>query len=208
MKAEQKIGWAGEVAKVVRALALVAIGMAMVAPVSAQSVSAPTPASESTSPSWAKRTFGKMEWAEASSLTFPAPREVCRLVEKNVRYKTEKVDVWSNPEETWANGRGDCEDFAIAIQELCRLSGLETKIHLYFPMNGGEGHAVLVGTWEGKTWFSSNGAYEEVKSENDIRRRVARVLSTKESNLWVMKLSDRDVANYVAKGLGRTVAAR
>lgn len=208
MKKGQKNGWASEVGKKIATLAVVVTGFALVAPASAQTVALATPESALTKPSWAKRTFGRMEWAEAAAQPFSTPREICRLVEKNVRYKTESVDVWSAAEETWADGRGDCEDFAIAIQELCRLNGMETKIHLYFPAGGGPGHAVLVGTWGDKMWLSSNGAYEEVKSEQDVRKRVARVLSVKEDKLWVMKLNDEQVASYIAKAPARSVASR
>lgn len=208
MNAGQKAGWANEIAKKIGVLALVIAGGAMVSPVAAQSVASATQSDASVSPSWAKRTFGHMEWAEVAH-QYATPREICRLVEKNVRYKTESVDAWTGAEQTWVNGRGDCEDFAILIQELCRLSGIETKVHLYFPATGGrEGHAVLVGTWNGKIWFSSNGSYEEVKSEDEVRHRVARLLSCKEKQLWVMKLNDRDVANYVEKAPARAVASR
>lgn len=208
MKKGQKNGWASEIGKKAAMLAVVATGLVLIAPASAQTVALATPDSALTKPTWAKRTFGRMEWAEAAAQPFSTPREICRLIEKNVRYKLEDLDVWSAGEETWARGRGDCEDFAIAIQELCRLNGMETKVHLYFPAGGGPGHAVLVGTWNGKLWFSSNGAYEEVKSEQDVRKRVARVLSVKEEKLWVMKLSDEQVANYIAKAPAQSVAAR
>ncbi|MCO5043951.1 MAG: transglutaminase-like cysteine peptidase [Verrucomicrobia bacterium] len=205
MKAGQKAGWGKEISKKVGAIAIALAGFALVMPASAQTVaSATTP--EKTS--WAKRTFGRMEWAEVAGQEFSTPREICKLVEKNVRYKKEAGDVWSRGEETWAAGRGDCEDFAVLIQELCGMRGFETKVHLYFPATGGEGHAVLVGTLNGKTWFSSNGAYEEVKSEDDVRHRVARMLSVKDKQLWVMKLNEGDVANYIAKAPARAVASR
>jgi hypothetical protein len=85
---------------------------------------------------------------------------------------------------------------------------METKVHLYIPQGvGKEGHAVLVGEWKGKIWFSSNGSYEAVKSEDDVRRRVASMLSTKASKLWVMKLSDRDVAKFIERAPARAVAS-
>lgn len=200
----KRYGWVRGVA-VVSAL----VFGAMLVPASGQSVAAATQSEDAISPSWTKRTFGRMEWAEAASLKFSNPREIARLVEKNVRYKTEKADAWSTAEETWVAGRGDCEDFAVLIQELCKLNGMETKVHLYFPQGAGkEGHAVLVGEWNGKMWFSSNGAYEEVKSEEEVKRRVARMLSTKPANLWVMKLSDRDVAKFIERAPARAVAAR
>lgn len=200
----KRYGWVRGVA-VVSALVFGAV----LVPASGQSVAAATQSEDAISPSWTKRTFGRMEWAEAASLKFSNPREIARLVEKNVRYKTEKADAWSTAEETWVAGRGDCEDFAVLIQELCKLNGMETKVHLYFPQGAGkEGHAVLVGEWNGKMWFSSNGAYEEVKSEEEVKRRVASMLSTKSANLWVMKLSDRDVAKFIERAPARAVAAR
>ena len=109
---------------------------------------------------------------------------------------------------TWARGKGDCEDMAICVQELCRQSGMSSKVHLYFPATGGrEGHAVLVGEFNGKTWFSSNGSYEEVKSEQEVRQRMAKMLSCKESQLWVMKLNESEVAKYIEKSPARAVAA-
>lgn len=168
-------------------------------------VFAQTVASAAPSVSWAKRTFGRMSWAEVEH-AYAAPREICRLVEKNVRYKTEKQDHWATAAETWDRAFGDCEDFAILIQQLCRISGIEAKVHLYIPAKGGEGHAVLVGEWNGKTWFSSNGSYEEVKSEQEVARRVAGMLSCKQKDLWVMRLNERDVANYIQKAGTRTVA--
>ncbi len=200
-----KNGWGKEIAAKVGVIAIALASFVFVAPAAGQSVAAAT---KPESTSWTKRTFGRMEWAEVAGQTFATPREVCKLVEKNIRYKKESVDIWSRGEETWAAGRGDCEDFAIMIQELCALNGIETKVHLYFPATGGEGHAVLVGTWNGKTWFSSNGEYEEVKSEDDVRHRVARMLSVKDKQLWVMKLNETEVANYIAKAPARAVASR
>lgn len=172
---------------------------------SAQTVATVTP---SASKSWLSKTFGRTAWSEVAK-AYETPREICRTVERNVRYVTERQDQWSAPEATWTNGRGDCEDFAIAIQELCRLSGIPATVHLYFPAGAGrEGHAVLVGEWNGKLWLSSNGSYEEVKSEQEVRKRVASMLSCKEKQMWGMKLSQRDVAAYLAKAPDRAVAIR
>ena len=177
--------------------------LASVATVSAQTVATVTPA---TSKSWLSKAFGRTAWSEVAK-AYDTPREICRVIDRNVRYVTEGQDQWAAPEATWARGRGDCEDFAIAIQELCRLSGIPADVHLYFPAGAGrEGHAVLVGEWNGKIWFSSNGTYEEVKSEQDVRKRVASMLSCKEKQLWGMKLSQRDVVAYLDKAPGRPVA--
>ena len=192
--------------KVAAMLVIGLVSLWSVGPVSAQTVASATTESGS-GKSWTKKMFGRQEWSEIAR-TYESPREICRLVESNIRYTTEKSDLWTESSETWTRGRGDCEDFAILIQDLCKLSGMDTKVHLYFPAAGGrEGHAILVGEWNGKIWFSSNGSYEEVKSEKDVRNRIARMLSCKEKQLWGMKLTERDVAKYVESTPARAVAA-
>ena len=192
--------------KWLKLLVLLAVGLSLGSTVRAESVASATATEQESTKSWSKKMFGRPEWADVAQ-EYSSPREICRLVEKNIRYSTEDADQWSAAGQTWARGRGDCEDMAILVQELCNISGMETKVHLYFPSTGRrEGHAVLVGEWNGKTWFSSNGSYEEVKSEEDVRRRVARMLSCKEKLLWVMKLSERDVLAYVEKSPSRAVA--
>ena len=186
---------------------VVAAGMALVlgwaSPASAEPVAVAIP---SASKSWLSKTFGSKPWSEVTR-AYDTPREICRVIERNIRYVNDKADQWSYPEETWNRGKGDCEDIAICIQTLCEMSGLPASVHLYFPAGAGkEGHAVLVGEWNGKTWFSSNGSYEEAASEQDVKRRVARMLSCKEKELWVMKLSQRDVLAYLEKTPARAVA--
>lgn len=190
--------------KAARIVLLGVVFAAMAVSASAQSVASAT--TEKAERSWFQKTFCRQDWSEVAR-AYETPREICGAVGRNIRYVTEDADAWAQPEETWARGRGDCEDFALLIQRLAKMSGMETKLHLYFPSTGGsEGHAVLVGEWNGKVWFSSNGEYEEVKSEDDVRRRVARMLSCKEKNLWVLKMSESDVASYVEKLAGRSVA--
>lgn len=204
MKAGNKNGRMGMSGMLVAAL----LGLATLTTASAQSVASQTSETPKASKSLAQKMFGHSEWTEVQH-SYESPREICRLIERNISYKTEKQDKWSTGSETWANGRGDCEDFAIMIQELCQLSGMSTKVHLYFPATGGrEGHAVLVGEWNGKIWFSSNGSYEEVKSEEEVRSRVASMLSCKAKQLYGMKLNERDVAKYIAKSPANSVAAR
>ena len=191
-------------------LVLLAAVLLSAAPVGAQTVASITSTQIVGEASWATRMFGKLSWEQVAA-ECSSPREICHLVEKNVRYKKEKQDQWATPEQTWTSGKGDCEDFALCIQDICSLKGISTKVHLYFPATGGkEGHAVLVGEWNGKVWFSSNGEYEEVKSEDEVKQRVARMLSCKEKQLWGLKLSERDVAKYLEKGLAvaGTTAAR
>jgi predicted transglutaminase-like cysteine proteinase len=206
MKTANKVSEAGKSGKFGKALVLAILAASMISTASAQSVASATTESPASSKSFASKLFGQSDWTEIQK-EYATPREICRLIEKNVRYTTEKVDNWSSASETWARGRGDCEDFAILIQDLCRISGMSTKVHLYFPATGGrEGHAVLVGEWNGKTWFSSNGSYEEVKSEDEVKSRVAKMLSCKAKQLYGMKLDERAVAKYIAKSSSTMVA--
>ncbi len=202
MQTENKTGWAKSGASRAAATLLSIASFWFADGAAGQTVASMVPQQPV---SWAKRTFGRMNWAEVDR-AYAAPREICRLVEKNVRYKTEKKDHWAHAGETWDRSFGDCEDFAILIQRLCRNGGMDAKVHLYIPSKGGEGHAVLVGEWNGKIWFSSNGSYEEVKSEQDVARRVAGMLSCKQKDLWVMRLGEREVANYIEKASTRAVA--
>lgn len=204
MKTIKSSGTAVENGKRIVRMAILVAGLVAVSGVQAQTVAVATPAQEK---SWAKRVFGRQDWTEVAK-SYETPREICRLVANNVRYTTESQDNWQAADQTWTRGKGDCEDMAICVQSLCKLSGLDSKVHLYFPANGKkEGHAVLVGQWNGKTWFSSNGTYEEVSSEQDVRKRVAKMLSCKDSQLWVMKLNEGDVARYLERSPSRAVAA-
>ena len=206
MKTETKSGKTGGIGKqIVRSVVMLA-GLVAFSAAQAQTVAIAT-AAPVKEKSWAQRVFGRLDWTEVSH-AYATPREICRLVDQNVSYKTEATDDWSPAANTWTRGKGDCEDMAICVQELCRQSGMSSKVHLYFPSTGGrEGHAVLVGEFNGKTWFSSNGSYEEVKSEQEVRQRVAKMLSCKESQLWVMKLNESEVAKYIEKSPARAVAA-
>lgn len=204
MQTAKNSGWTVETAKRIAVVASLLVSFSVA---QAQTVAIATVPSPAKDKSWFQRTFGRTEWSEVGH-AYATPREICRLVEQNISYRTEDNDTWSTAAETWARGKGDCEDMAICVQELCKLSGMTSKVHLYFPATGGrEGHAVLVGEWNGKMWFSSNGSYEEVSSEKEVRQRVAKMLSCKESQLWGMKLSEADVAKYIEKSPARAVAA-
>ena len=207
MKLETKSGKTGGIGKLIARTAILLAGLVTFSAAQAQTVAIATTPAPATEKSWAKRVFGRPDWTEVEH-AYASPREICRLVDQNISYATEKTDNWSPAASTWARGKGDCEDMAICVQELCRQSGMASKVHLYFPATGGrEGHAVLVGEFNGKTWFSSNGSYEEVKSEQEVRQRMAKMLSCKESQLWVMKLNESEVAKYIEKSPARAVAA-
>ena len=123
-----------------------------------------------------------------------SPKEICRAVESYVSYKPDKMgDVWSSGRETWERGCGDCEDFAIAIVEMCYEIDLEASMIIYFPPDSpGEGHAFAVGRYEEDLWVSDRGSYKIVSSLYDIEEMALRILqvSPRDSkDLWYAKMS-------------------
>ncbi len=160
--------------------------------------------------SWFKRAFERPTWDEVAAQCV-TPQDVCRLVERYVVYRTEDVDTWYSAKETWAAGRGDCEDFAVVIEQLCHDLGFDVSVALYFPAGGrGEGHAVAVGTWQGQLWMSSLGSYEKVDSMDEVRERVARMMECDDEEVWSSRLNHEDVQRFVARstvgGAGTAVA--
>ncbi len=148
--------------------------------------------------SWFQRLFYKPTLNEvlAESST---PKALCRAVARHVGYRTESTDHWSPAADTWENGRGDCEDFAILIQDLCRQSDISADVVLYFSIKGGEGHAVVAGSWEGKSWMSSVGSYEVFDSQEKMDRRVAGILGCRADDLWSFRLSASEMTDYIAQ---------
>ena len=143
-------------------------------------------------------------WTEVA-VPYDTPRNLCALVAQHVRYQAEAKDRWSTAEETWARGRGDCEDLSVLIRALCRISQFDVRIHAYLPTGlAGSGHVVPVGAWNGQLWFANNGAYREVDSESDLLRVVAQSLGWKADAVSCLKLADAAVAALIQKGAGGT----
>jgi predicted transglutaminase-like cysteine proteinase len=62
------------------------------------------------------------------------------------------IDVWSSPLVTFANGAGDCEDYAIAKLVALRLAGIaaeDLRIVIMRDTIGGEAHAVAAARLDG-----------------------------------------------------------
>ncbi len=156
--------------------------------------------------SWFRRMFHKPDWSELPAQC-NEPRDVCRLVDRFVSYWPEVVDRWAPPAETWQCGRGDCEDFATCIEELCHQKGFDVSIRLYFPDGGPEeGHAVVVGMWNGRMWMASNGTYREVGSIADVKAFVARSYGCNKDDLWSSTLAHADVERFLARPRGPGVS--
>ena len=147
--------------------------------------------------SWFQRYFGRVTWEEARAQC-ASPMDVCHAVERGVGYKTEEIDRWAPPRETWTTGRGDCEDFATCVEAFCHELGFEATVRLYFPSDErGDGHAVVTGTWNGRMWMSSIGSYEEVKSLDEVEEAVARVLHCSKDRMWNTCLQHDDLSRFI-----------
>lgn len=68
-------------------------------------------------------------------------------------------DVWSSPAVTFASGRGDCEDYAIAKMFALRAAGVapqDLRLLVTRVPSSGEGHAVLAARNEGEWLILDN----------------------------------------------------
>ena len=158
---------------------------------------------------WFQRFFFKPDWAQALSECH-TPRDICRMVEKHISYKEESVDQWATAKETWERGYGDCEDFAVCIQAMCRELGFHVSVRLYYTLSPSlMGHAVVVGENEdGSQWFSSNGSFENVDSSREMADRVADILWCDAGRMWSVMLADVEVDRLVRSGVSlNTVGA-
>jgi predicted transglutaminase-like cysteine proteinase len=157
--------------------------------------------------SWFHRMFHKPTWSEVLEQC-KSPRDVCNVVGRFIGYRTEEIDYWQSADETWQRGRGDCEDFAICIETLCHKLGFSATINLYFPSGlRGDGHAVAVGTWNGKMWMSSNGSYEEVSSIAEVKETVAQMYGCSKDEMWGTVLAHADIERRLHTASGPSVAA-
>ena len=147
-----------------------------------------------------KRFFFRPTWEQALS-ECETPRDVCRMVAKHVGYRDQALDQWAPGRRVWDRGYGTCQHFAVVIQQMCRERGFDTSIQLYYPLAmNGPGHAVVVGKSNGRIWVSSNGDYREVKSQDEVTKRVAeflflapeRVISVTVANAEVDRLTSGD----------------
>jgi hypothetical protein len=166
-------------------------------------LAATTPASETSKPGWFKQAFGSLSWAEVSSVV-ESPRDICWRVKSHVRVRSEIGDNWASGRETWESGHGDCEDFAACVKELCKKKGFQAEVYVFNAVKGTKnrfvGHVVVVGKWNGKMWFSSNGSWETVDSFDEVKQRVAFSMSWKPEDTRSATLSDTVAQNGLSSG--------
>ena len=53
---------------------------------------------------------------------FDSYHNIAGFIRSNVQYQSESGDYWKNPEETWNEHCGDCEDFAILFMNIVYIS--------------------------------------------------------------------------------------
>ena len=102
------------------------------------------------------------------------PQDICRAVRNRVRYTSDTGDTWQSAGDTWARRAGDCEDFAIAVRDLCRAKGIQADVHVFYSKTRNAGHAVTIGRSADGLWMSSNGSFERVTSLADARNTITR----------------------------------
>lgn len=124
-------------------------------------------------PDWIRRTFGTLTWEEAQTV-YKTPQDISAAVRQHVAYREDMGDEWASGKETWDRGFGDCEDFAACVADLCKAAGIVATIQVFSPKGSFEGHAVAMGSWNGRLWISSNGWYETVKSMDDAKAVIAK----------------------------------
>jgi hypothetical protein len=176
----------------------------MVFMVSASMAFAGTAASSTESkPGWFKRALGTLSWDEVASVV-ESPRDICWRIRSHVRVKAEIGDNWASGRETWESGHGDCEDFAACVKELCTKKGFQAEAYVFHAVKGTKnrfvGHVVVIGKWEGKMWFSSNGSWETANSFDEITRKVASSMSWKPEDTRSATLRDTIKQYKLASG--------
>jgi len=144
--------------------------------------------------------FRDKTWDEVS-IPYDHPSKTCLVVKKHLRYFHEKKTEWRQAPYIWKSKQGDCKDFAVCIQALCLRNQFKTKLYTYYKSGSSDiGHAVLVGTWNEKLWFSSNGSYEEANTMKDVDKYVAKILDCKAEQVYAYGLSIESVNKLIWSG--------
>jgi hypothetical protein len=104
---------------------------------------------------------------------------VCRAVRRWVAYRADRDgDDLAAPAVTLGRGYGDCEDFASLVATACTMRGWRATRVRYYGNFTRMGHEVAEGRFGGEQWISSNGSYQVVKTDDDIRSEIATLLCT------------------------------
>ena len=137
------------------------------------------------------RGLSNVSWDNASRMC-SSPRDICKVVKDRVKYSRDmqKEDEWRGGEDTWNKGKGDCDDYAVAVRDLCEREGFKAVIYVVYSKTARAAHAVTIGERNGTMWLSSNGLYEEVQSLDDAKETLARDLGWWAPDVDVYKAED------------------
>jgi predicted transglutaminase-like cysteine proteinase len=117
------------------------------------------------------------------------PEDLSGHIKRQVRYRSDKREYWQTGRETWERRRGDCEDFAILMVQMCREKGFSAQMMCYAA--GRKGHAIAVGMWEGRYWILNNGIFTTVDHPSEIESLMASHLNSPVSHLRKFVVGDR-----------------
>ena len=120
-------------------------------------------------------------------------RDVCAAVRNRISYTSDSGDTWQTAGESWARRKGDCEDFAVTVRDICRAKGISADVHVFCSKARDVGHAVTVGRSADGLWMSSNGSFERVTSVANARNIIA------SRHGW----TNENVASYKSIGRGK-----
>ena len=129
----------------------------------------------------AKRFLAMLDEAGARTDRAAQIAVVNRVVNSSVRYMSDlaqygELDRWSSPLETFATGRGDCEDYAIAkyvaLREIGFASG-DLRVVLVNDTRARQDHAVLAVRQDGR-WLILDNRQSFATADGEIRSFVPR----------------------------------
>lgn len=121
------------------------------------------------------RPSAQQTW-DTTARTARDPEAICGAVRSRVKYAADTVpeDEWREGHQTWERRAGDCDDFAVCVDTMCKEKGEASSLYVVASKTTGAAHAVVIGNSNGRMWMSSNGAYENVNSLEDAKDKIAR----------------------------------
>ena len=131
-----------------------------------------------------------------------SPADICQAVKTRVTYKRDADDEWQDPATTWKRQSGDCEDFAFCVEALCKETGIDSSVYIIKEKDSLlSAHAVVIGSYHGRMWMSSNGDYREVSSFEDVKTIIARQLRF---NLGSISIEEAETIRAMRSRNGRS----
>lgn len=116
--------------------------------------------------------------ATLSATTHMSMKSLASFMKKNFEFVEDytlfgEVDYWQSPEEFWARGQGDCEDYALFTHAVLQARGFESYVISFYD-NTGYGHTITVFKGEkGFNVMNEDRYYEyEAKSIEEALTKV------------------------------------